>query len=111
MPLPMFDTKDRSTPAHAGNTFALALVQPIALVYPRPRGEYPHAEDAPHALHGLPPPTRGIRLSHSLYRRLHRSTPAHAGNTLYHKGYRLALTVYPRPRGEYFVVSSSTLDR
>ena len=92
---------DRSTPAHAGNTAPSGNLPLLAPVYPRPRGEYSACAAAPAATRGLPPPTRGIRLTTRRRPRISRSTPAHAGNTIRQPKPKGRQRVYPRPRGEY----------
>ena len=54
---------------------------------------------------GLPPPTRGIRPAGVAPLALDWSTPAHAGNTERQCLKTGITTVYPRPRGEYEVLS------
>ena len=99
--MPMPRRPSRSTPAHAGNTARDNHRKRIDEVYPRPRGEYSCRAGDLKATFGLPPPTRGI-LQHSIRAvRCHRSTPAHAGNTLCISIAKPPQGVYPRPRGEY----------
>ena len=76
-------------------------------VYPRPRGEYVENLRPFKAVAGLPPPTRGIRAGRPIALRPYRSTPAHAGNTWRPISSAAAGSVYPRPRGEYRISSSS----
>ena len=54
---------------------------------------------------GLPPPTRGIRCAYPRGHRGARSTPAHAGNTGRRLDCPAVAWVYPRPRGEYHLIS------
>ena len=92
-----------STPAHAGNTSRRDACICRTAVYPRPRGEYSRATISARCARGLPPPTRGIHSRNSLPTAGSGSTPAHAGNTG-SKGWAARLTtVYPRPRGEYWI--------
>ena len=91
----------RSTPAHAGNTFALALRRLCSGVYPRPRGEYCLKPADALSIRGLPPPTRGIPQRGWAAGVTIRSTPAHAGNTQRLRHMSRRVQVYPRPRGEY----------
>ena len=72
-----------------------------AWVYPRPRGEYFCRNDIHSAVHGLPPPTRGILDALGQPHAKMWSTPAHAGNTVNVSISRVSPWVYPRPRGEY----------
>ena len=57
---------------------------------------------------GLPPPTRGIQLRHHSQAALYGSTPAHAGNTFTIRETGDECEVYPRPRGEYFLIGAAT---
>ena len=91
----------RSTPAHAGNTIAIAPHFRFCAVYPRPRGEYLCRAIAHQIARGLPPPTRGIPCRRIKVVQRIRSTPAHAGNTIVAPEHYLVPAVYPRPRGEY----------
>ena len=91
----------RSTPAHAGNTHPHAAILRVSMVYPRPRGEYASNITSTVIHYGLPPPTRGIHHARLQQRGRHRSTPAHAGNTVWASDIHKQKEVYPRPRGEY----------
>ena len=93
--------RQRSTPAHAGNTRAPTQSAAPPRVYPRPRGEYVFIGAEGHTEEGLPPPTRGIPASNPAEIANQRSTPAHAGNTQREPAGICRTTVYPRPRGEY----------
>ena len=97
--------RERSTPAHAGNTPRVPPLPPNESVYPRPRGEYVSLIRFVRAWLGLPPPTRGILPCVNAARQYGRSTPAHAGNTSPRPNRYGSPQVYPRPRGEYAVVT------
>ena len=69
------------TPAHAGNSAdSVFLFMPI-WDHPRPCGEQFAVNFADILLQGSPPPMRGTAQRHGPMSKLHRITPAHAGNS------------------------------
>ena len=89
----------RSIPAHAGEPRGCNAPQPLAPVYPRPRGGAISFLVRRHPSSGLSPPTRG---SHVVLRgvlQLSRSIPAHAGEPADTARRLPGSRVYPRPRG------------
>ena len=89
-----------STPAYAGNPMDPRRTGYNGTVYPRIRGESRSPRCPYWRLAGLPPHTRGIRISMPIARLPCGSTPAYAGNPHCPADRRLPLSVYPRIRGE-----------
>ena len=98
---------ERSIPACAGNTPTKAGQRRKLEVYPRVRGEYLRTESAPYRTEGLSPRARGIQRAGPAGRRLTRSIPACAGNTVRAELRSRTARVYPRVRGEYLRCSGA----
>ena len=69
------------TPAYAGNTVTSDSLSQYPKDHPRIRGEYCCFCLHSNGLRGSPPHTRGIQTEYSENNKLHRITPAYAGNT------------------------------
>ena len=89
-----------STPAHAGKPPDFQVLSPHARVYPRTRGEASTAAETVSCAAGLPPHTRGSRLTTPSAHGSTGSTPAHAGKPEQSAPCRSVRRVYPRTRGE-----------
>ncbi len=99
---------DRSIPAHAGNTHSAVLPALVLPVHPRACGEHKQGKEPSVAPSGPSPRMRGTRAS--LVRRLvvHRSIPAHAGNTCMTCTVASSSTVHPRACGEHLTILRTT---
>ena len=100
LPTPLPSTRG-ITPAHAGNTVALAVGQSAERDHPRACGEYRYDVRGMEISSGSPPRMRGILQLIFAEFFVTGITPAHAGNTV---GLINALAVskdHPRACGEY----------
>ena len=92
---------DGITPAHAGNTIIIELLELFPRDHPRTCGEYRARGAAlPHSS-GSPPHMRGIPFFTRAQRCKARITPAHAGNTPPDSVSRSMTWDHPRTCGEY----------
>ncbi len=98
-----------SIPAHAGKPYLRNLLDHIAEVYPRPRGEADGDEHYIGYPPGLSPPTRGSHVEGDGVKESTGSIPAHAGKPHGGPVAEGSAGVYPRPRGEAMRVSKETL--
>ena len=91
----------RLTPAHAGNTSRVEVVDITEEAHPRTHGEYivPTISGLPYS--GSPPHTRGIRSKRVCQAKSERLTPAHTGNTCRTTCRSPAPWAHPRTHGEY----------
>nr|CBX81714.1 hypothetical protein EAIL5_2894 [Erwinia amylovora ATCC BAA-2158] len=96
----------RFIPAHAGNTRFCCISSRLKTVYPRSRGEHKTASTIFHVNAGLSPLTRGTRPSILPGIDQRRFIPAHAGNTRRVLFSGRLVSVYPRSRGEHFLLYS-----
>ncbi len=102
----LFDGR-RFIPAGAGNTYIRAKNKATATVYPRWRGEHIYQNISFYSHGGLSPLARGTRIKHGLTRRAARFIPAGAGNTRASTSSGIMIPVYPRWRGEHYMISNS----
>ncbi len=91
----------RFIPAGAGNTFPLISTSFNRSVYPRWRGEHDYGLVAIDARLGLSPLARGTQNLYLCDEQIQRFIPAGAGNTSSRASSGVAVSVYPRWRGEH----------
>ena len=89
------------TPAYAGNTYRLTLLNLRKKDHPRLRGEHVTCITLNTIDIGSPPPTRGTRFSGFLSITSLRITPAYAGNTGLEQAKKYLGGDHPRLRGEH----------
>ena len=91
----------RITPAYAGNTLLILILNFIGRDHPRIRGEYIVFMIKNRLYIGSPPHTRGILYKPILSLPNQRITPAYAGNTYIYFYFFVKEWDHPRIRGEY----------
>ena len=95
----------RSTPAYAGITISIAMRSGGIGVYPRVRGDHLAEQGWTDQQIGLPPRTRGSLFRPPVVDRVDRSTPAYAGITPAACRMGAPQRVYPRVRGDHFLLA------
>ncbi len=96
----------RFIPAGAGNTWNAHPLSRRRTVYPRWRGEHTAADFAGYRRHGLSPLARGTHGRGLNGTHFSRFIPAGAGNTRSGLPAAEKKPVYPRWRGEHFIITS-----
>ena len=94
----------RFIPAGAGNTLPYFFIVHVHAVYPRWRGEHSVAATPVVPLPGLSPLARGTPFADNLAGCQNRFIPAGAGNTRLARSQNGSRAVYPRWRGEHFLI-------
>ena len=95
---------DRFIPAGAGNTSSSSRVYALRPVYPRWRGEHFRSALTEPCKCGLSPLARGTQRFPARPPALKRFIPAGAGNTVEFEQDKCLITVYPRWRGEHWMI-------
>ena len=95
-----FKVNRRLIPAHAGKTYALEGITPVAEAHPRSRGENFLIVEVAEKLDGSSPLTRGKRRGPIESATRDRLIPAHAGKTLRGDPHLRDAAAHPRSRGE-----------
>ena len=95
---------ERFIPAGAGNTEASNIWWTKRTVYPRWRGEHCTRRVLATGHPGLSPLARGTRICQRLCGAVNRFIPAGAGNTTPATCFASRSAVYPRWRGEHFLI-------
>ncbi len=94
----------RFIPATAGNTVVSLTVLFVVAVYPRYRGEHGRTDTGMRSKIGLSPLPRGTLYYRHTAGKRGRFIPATAGNTLMRYPFFTLITVYPRYRGEHYLI-------